>query len=278
MEPQQLTINGTQRTLEKKFDHTCIHCHKPFKSAYKKSSYCSAACKSKQGRINKANSLNMTPTTEEIKVTENAKVTPLQKVRPPKLPKAASDSTVVVGTPIFDGLTPQMQIAVDLLKQDARRWEQLYREEKDKRKKIADKYETLRDEVAELKVDHRIEAIENKKPGGLEGLAENPMILKLMDHVGPALGALMVKLVDNSPSSQLVGVDGQLDEITQTQANEMVKWFISLPEDSRKVVYEILTEWAGAKSIEVLNDTLLRMRNVLKAGTVITPYAGFGTI
>ena len=187
-------------------------------------------------------------------------------------------STAVVGTPIFQGLTPQMQIAVDLLKQDARRWEQLYKEEKEKRKKISDKYETLREELAAIKVDNRIAEIENKKPGGLEGLAENPLVLKLADHVGPALGALMMKLADNTPSSALLRTDGQLDEVTQTQANEMIKWFVSLPQDTRGVVYEILTEWAGAKSIEVLNDTLQRMRNILKTGTVITPYAGFGTI
>jgi hypothetical protein len=270
-----VVLNGHSKTLEKKYDHVCIVCNGGFKSSHKKSSYCSNSCRSKHNRSAKKTSLNMAPDTEAKE----------QQPRPLKMNGEAKgnnghngESRAIVGTPIFHGLSPQMQIAVDLLKQDSRRWEQLYSQEKEKRKKVSDKYETLREELATIKVDNKIAEIENKKTGGLEGLAENPLILKLVDHVGPALGALMLKLGDSSPSSQLIGTDGQLDEITSTQANEMVKWFTSLPADTRGVVYDVLTELAASKSIEVLNDTLLRIKNILKSGTVIMPYAGFGTI
>lgn len=272
-------VKDPVKTQEKKHDQICVVCKTAFKSSRAKHSTCSNSCRSKLARQNRKTSLNMTP--EEEEKPRFAEMPPKAKVNGKMNGNNChiGHSAAVVGTPIFHGLSPQMQIAVDLLKQDSRRWEQLYKDEKEKRKKVTDRYETLREEMASIKVDHRISEIENKRPSGLEGFAENPMVLKLLDHVGPALGALMLKLGDGgAPSSQLIGTDGQLDEITQTQSNEMIKWFISLPTDTRTMVYEILTELAASKSIEVLNETLMRMRNILRSGTVIMPHVGFGTI
>jgi hypothetical protein len=187
-------------------------------------------------------------------------------------------SSPVVGSPIFQGLSPQMAIAVDLLKQDSRRWEDLYKEEREKRKKMQGKYEETKDELVKLKVDHRIESIENAKPSGLQGFSENPIVLKLVEHVGPALGALMMKFADGPTQGQLVGTDGQLDEVAQGQMNDIIKWMSELPVETRGVLYEVLHQLAQSKTIEILNDTLMRMRNILKAGTVIIPHQGYGTM
>lgn len=249
------------------YRHGCETCNKEFESHRRHARFCSDKCRSINTR--KRHKLNgiMTTTKEE-------------QTKPPKVngsSNGSSHGTAVVATPIFQGLTPQMQIAVDLLKQDARRWEEMYREEKAARKKTEDSLKEKVDELARIKVDHQIESIENKRPSGLQGLAESPIVAKLLDHVGPALGALMMKLTDGSGPG-LIGTDGQLDELTQTQISEFNKWFAGLHPDQRGVIYEIIVSWAQSKTPEILNDTLVRIKNILRSGTVIMPHVGYGNI
>jgi hypothetical protein len=257
----------TRKVLEAKHDRECLECKKQYKAKYEHSKFCSDFCRSTFNRKAASKAATASKLNGIDKMEKETNV-------PSLFPKDAAGAT-----PVFHNLPAHLAIAVDLLKNDGKRWEHAYNQEREKRKEIQAKYIEAKDELAKIKVDHKIESIENAKPSGLSGLAENPLVLKLMEHAGPALGAWLMKMQGESTPGQLMsGMEGQLDEVTQKQLSDINSWYLTLSDKAKAVLYDVLHSLGQSKTPEILNDTLLRIQNILKSGSVITPYAGYGTI
>jgi hypothetical protein len=248
---QQPPVQSVNPKLRKK---NCAECDDEFETASHNARFCSASCKWKHEN-KRGKEKNMKPDQQKL----------------PSLQKQA-----------IEGASPQASIAIDLLRQEARRWEDMYREERDSHKKdvekfeakcedLTNRFENAKDELAKLKVDQKIELIENAKPSGLQGLADNPLVMKLMDHVGPALGAIMMKLSDFGPpaAGQMAGTDGQLDEISQGQLHDINQWFLTLPVATRAAIHEAFHSMSEVKTNELLLDTVVRFNNMIKNGSTV---------
>lgn len=256
MTTETTTEEKKRKPIEANIDRECLKCGKHYKAKNSASKFCSDICR---------NTFN-----QSQKRKPNA--APLGSIddKSPAFPKP-------VAAPTFTDIPAHLKIGVDLLTKEAQRWEDAFKDERQKRKDLQAKFEAQREELAKLKVDHQIEAIQNAKPSGLNGLAENPLVLKLMDHAGPALGAWLAKMADASNTS-MTGTDGQLDDATAKQLHDINSWFVTLEEKQREEVYKLLFVLGQSKTPAIFNDTVLRLQNILKNGSIITPYQGYGTL
>lgn len=159
----------------------------------------------------------------------------------------------------INGLSPQIQIAVNLLQKEADRWESAYKKSEEKREKLETELQTLRTESRDK--DHRqaLQGIEDKKPSGLErfmdAFAKTPA--PILDSLAPIIGALG-NLIPKPKSLQ--GVDGQLDDITM----DVVKWMQTKPAEFNQQLYAILNVIARQPDAEQ-TVSLTKLYNLLTA-------------
>jgi DNA repair exonuclease SbcCD ATPase subunit len=234
----------------------CAQCNNEFETSNIKAKFCSDSCRSKAHRNLRRNGAS---DVEEVK-------------------ESPRHSTQLVAS--LNGLPPQAQYIITHLK------EQLS-DSKEEMKRLRDKYETekklssdLKEKIAKIEVDHRIEALENAKPSGLQGIVQNLGNIppEVMAQLGPALGKLVDRLFGGSvqPQLQVAGTDGQLDSNTQAKVQAFNNWFASLAEPLQEVVYAMLVKLANSPSEEALQNNVTRILNLLNngAGTPTIPFTG----
>lgn len=148
--------------------------------------------------------------------------TPLPKLPAPTLP-ANADST-------------SAQFMLQWLAKDRDRYETAYNNERELRKKLRDEKERLEKEFEKYKFDQQIEKISNSKPGGLSGLSENPLVMKLIDHVGPALGKIAERLAEPG-APQLAGAENNA-------ALSFAQWLATKQPDTQQYLIKMLNALA----------------------------------
>lgn len=145
----------------------------------------------------------------------------------PKVPKA-------ITPPLPPNMSDSAAFMVQWITKDRDRFEELYKTERDTRKKLRDAKEALEKEFEKYKNAQELEKIANAKPSGLSGLSENPLVMKLIDHVGPALGKIAERLAEPSalPATQLAGND--------QGAVNFAQWLATKQPDTQQYIVKML--------------------------------------
>jgi hypothetical protein len=228
--------------VENPREKKCEECSTPFTSMLKRARFCSGKCRAKNARKN--------GTSLGIAFKETGS----------QLPVPASQRTSMH---VLSQTDPQTQVVMDILTKEASRWEDAWKEERTQRKELQKANAALKEQLAALKVDHQMEALENSKPSGLAGLADNPLVQKLFEHAAPALGAFLMRYAEGAPQQMISGTDGQLDETTQKQLADLNTWYAQLPQAAKDGVYQVLTDLAKIQNPELLNLTLTKIHNLI---------------
>jgi hypothetical protein len=220
-------------------ERVCENCNKTYQTAAKASKFCSDSCRGAAWRKSKG--------TQEITISTPKNESPAQ---------AAS--------PLLTGLNPQLQIAIDLLKKEADRWEKKSDYWEKKYNDEAAQRQAL--EKAALQKEHAtaLQGLENAKPDlidrVLNGLSSMPP--SIVEQFAPLIGRLGNLLVPGGASAPVEGVQGQLDE-PQIQ---FINWINSLPPETQKnflVAMAQLSSFDGQK----LNTTINQIIQLLKSGS-----------
>lgn len=165
---------------------------------------------------------------------------------------------------ISEALSPGMQMLVDLLRDQCEYWENAYADERERSNEWEEKYNNTKAELHEQKLNqkllnHKIDILQKAKPTGIDGLAENPFLLKLAEHVGPALAGLVTRLGD----SKNKGSEKRPDPQANNSSFYYVQLPANLPEDRRIKIIEILRDMA-ALNLDDLDATIGSIFQLLK--------------
>lgn len=208
---------------------TCKECGNEYQHGvgYRFGHYCSRMCKN-HGYVKK------------IKERAVLGQLPLIETKPePKQPTPPMQNTEPVQKPVNFTLPghiePTAQFLITFITKDRDRFEELYKQERATRQKIRNEKDSLEKEFEKYKYQQELEKIASAKPSGLQGLSENPLVSKLVDHIGPALGKLAERLVDqpNLPApTQLAG--------DQNPAVHFAQWLESKQPELQQYIIEML--------------------------------------
>jgi endogenous inhibitor of DNA gyrase (YacG/DUF329 family) len=233
----------------------CEHCGNDHTRG-KKSRFCSDRCKNAWHRNNPRASMNDRKDNEE---EENY-----------SLPVLQSEKVVLTG------IDPKAQYIIQDQARQIRELKQQYLIEKQKRSKAKDKNYQLEKELMQLRNDHALEQIENKKPSTLEGLAASPLMQELMPFIGPALGQLasgvVARVTGGASPGGMQGVEGQLDAEAQSQLIEINNWYSKIAPEEQASVYDVMTTFTRLPA-DKLKDVLTRMKRLLNHGTTATNHS-----
>ncbi|MGL6121689.1 MAG: hypothetical protein ACRC1W_01370 [Shewanella sp.] len=163
--------------------------------------------------------------------------------------------------PSFTNLSPQMDIAIDLLKQDSARWKELYNEEKEERKKLQHQNTTLKEQMKDKEHKQALQGIEEKKPDFLDRLGNLPP--QLLEAFTPLIGRLGNLLIPEG-ATPMAGVGGQLDE-AQLQ---LLAWINSLSEEAQKNLLALLATLTHMDEPKLML-TLSQFQNLIVNGTTL---------
>ena len=244
--------NKTRRSSGPTYTKQCRHCGNDFQSHRNHATFCSKSCRSAYGHEQRK--LNGTDTGAVNKTTVQGEIFS----KPTQPPKAAQ-------VQIMSTLPPAAALMVDLIRKESDRWETAYNKEREARHALKAANEKLRNELAEIKTDIRIKEIESKKPGGLDGVMENPMFQQV---VIPALGKLVDRFV--SGPMQIGSADGQLDGEARNQLTSINAWYATLEPAEQDALYQILTTFANAPTPEQRLELINRIKNLVQNGSTIT--------
>lgn len=233
----------------------CEHCGNDHTRG-KKSRFCGDRCKNAWHRSNPRARMNDRNDSEE----ENY-----------NLPVLQSEKVVLTG------IDPKAQYIIQDQARQIRELKQQYLIEKQKRSKAKDKNHQLEKELMQLRNDHALEAVENKKPSTLEGLAASPLMAELMPFLGPALGQLasgmVARVTGGGPQpGGMQGVEGQLDAEAQSQLIEINNWYSKIAPEEQTSVYEVMNTFTKLPA-DKLKDVLTRMKRLLNHGTTATNHS-----
>lgn len=235
----------------------CDECKNEYVFKSEKSRFCSDKCRNLHGVKSRKQKMNGTAANDQIDRDDYNQDDDHHR---------NDSSTKLVGS--LKGLDVQSQYIITHQRD-------IITDLKEKRSKLETRVENLTTQRDELqkKLD-RIE-LENSlgmaAKSGLNGISENPLVLKVLDHVGPSLGAWLSKLAEGKGSgvSQLTGMEN-LSQDVQRQVMEISQWYTMQPEPVQQSVYAILDSFANAEPEKQLPMLLKQMTNLLKNGTSAT--------
>lgn len=205
-------VPAAKKTKQPSYDKTCEVCNEPFTSKRQHSRTCSTSCRSKLSKKNKALGNNTDMNTI-------AEPQPSQAQKPKEFKK---EKKSILPSPHITGLPPHLQMAFDLLKENARRFEDWYEKELAKREALEKQVDDLQDQLRQKQTT--LQGLEDQQPTMFErilGSIPQPFI----EAAAPHIGALMGKL-----SGGMQGTNGQLDEASAG----LLQWIESLPPSSNQ--------------------------------------------
>lgn len=268
--PQAETLQP-KRARPQAFTRNCNECGTEYETRHPASMYCSGRCRQRALRSRHPN--------EQPKQEQPSQTIPLMNAPQPKPESSVKEVTEekIDKTekrnpsirPKFSNLPPDVAIGVSLLERELNRVEDMYREERGKRKKIQEKYERLKDEVKDERHANQLAGIEAAKPDLVErimsGFGQLPQ--PLVESLAPALGRLMDKVV---PPSQ-PGVAGQLQggEQMDPMTADLIRWIAAQPEQTRELLFHVIGKLMGLDQ-EKLPATLMQFLNLLQSGSTLS--------
>lgn len=233
------------------YEHTCENpdCEKKFVTKSKSARFCSDQCRNAAWFKNKNQQKGIVASNEK-----------------PSEERSISASFASVNT-----LPPN---AIFIIKELERSRDQIQKQldaERVSRKEHQQKRYDLEKEIDRIKHDHELEMIKGAKPTGLNGLAENPMIMKILDHVGPGINAMMMRFGKGSTEPLGTGTEGQLEGNQKDQLQQIINWYNHLAPALQQQVYLTIDAFASIPNPQMLDTMLKRIQTLLKNGTSATP-------
>lgn len=153
------------------------------------------------------------------------------------------------------GLDANAQFIIGMISRERDRFEDLYKREREKRENIWSEKYKLEKEYEQYKYQQQVDAIANAKPTGLSGLGENPLVMKLIDHVGPALGKLAERMVDQPAA--LAGTGGE------NPALQFAQWLATKTPETQAYVLKMLGALMQTKDEGELNQRIAQIQNLV---------------
>lgn len=234
------------------YERTCLQCNKEYKAIKPEGKFCSDACRGKHFRQGKR-ALNGTHGQTQL----------FKSSTPKPVKSEPTLAPAINAEPIFTGLAPHMQIAVNLLQKESKRWEDSFKEERTKRKKLEDEINTLKDKVRNDEHRQALEGLENEKPSAFERVLGS-IPAPIMEQIAPVLGQLLSRVMTPQNALQMGGVEGQLDA-----QGQLIGWLTQLPEPLMKGVMGILAKLQAMTTPEELHKHINQINNLLTNGTTI---------
>lgn len=226
------------------FSRTCIECGAKYSAVLQNSRFCNSTCRAANWRSTKRSGTQPSAHETPENGHELAESLPMET-------KQSNDTAL------------GLQIAVELLQQEADRWHGEYREERTKRKALEKEIADSTKERMRLEHKHAIEALQNNKPDIMQrmlagiGNLPSPFIEQLM----PLVGRLGNLVVPPQPSAELSG--------TSNQVQPLIDWIQSLPEEVRHkllVTLQRISELSDVNLFNLLNE----IQKYLEPGSRIT--------
>lgn len=238
----------TARQMVKRYERVCQLCKKEYKTPIANSKFCSDLCRGRAHREKKFN--------QQIDISETS-------------PNMNTPSALPTVKPVFTGLAPHMQIAVDLLQKEATRWEEAFKKESAAHEKTKAELIKLKEDILRKEHEQTLQGIEDAKPGMFENILNgiNQLPAPILEQIAPVLGRLA-----NAFVPQQLGMGGQLDDNTQG----LVNWLQTLPEDLRTHVMVLVASLSQLPPAE-LTQKLSQIKNLFTHGTTITNNTMWGT-
>jgi hypothetical protein len=205
-------------------------CSKEFEPKTKRAEYCSGSCRAQDSVLRKATGLTgvspVIKTETSLKAMEIAKPT---------------------------GMDLQTQYVFDSQKKEIDRWEKAYNDERTRRKAVEADKAKVAEELATLKTDKMI--AEQSKPSGLAGVMENPLVSALMPHVGPALGNVLAKIMENTMlPKQMQGAP---------ESDPAGEWVMKQPLEVQNGLRNLIGKLADLETPDKVLQALERFKNQL---------------
>lgn len=267
---------------------TCEECGNDFVTdqfhPYKR--FCSTRCQRiNAGKKKRLGAVTPPPTpglfpNSEPEFVEPAPIKPVSKPAPQRTP--------FIEEPIkrADKISPpnldlQTQYIFNLLNKEVDRMEALANEHKAKAIKLKEENDKLRDDLATLKTEQKIQQVksEHKKPSGLQGFTSSLQGILDNQYLGPVIAQMAGKL--------LGGVAGPVGELpggtpeAQQAAMQIINWYgAQTPEVQEN--FGALISAIASQDAALLPATLARLVNILKGGSAVhtaraTGTAGYGS-
>lgn len=244
MNTEQLNIPTMEPAGKTRLMHKRVcenpDCKREYEAHQSNSRYCSSACRSAAWKKNKSSA----PQSIDEKETKQLAPAPAQ---------------------LLTGLTPQLQIAIDLLRKEGDRWEKSYNEERTRRKKAEDEVLKLKEEMLKKEHASALQGIENAKPDMIDrmlnGLSNLPA--PIVEQFAPLIGRLG-NLLMPSGSAPVEGVQGQLNE-PQIQ---FINWINTMPPETQKNFMIAMAELSRFDE-QKLNTVVGQINQFLLQGTTM---------
>jgi len=233
---------------------TCNHCGTEFtpSSFHPNAKFCSVVCreksrnqKRKAERLGNINQLPLTESTNQQPASNpkpEPKETPIKKVDI-AIPNTLGDSATFI---------------IKMVERDRDRFEKLYDSERATRKKLKEDKEKLEKEISDLKQSHELEKIANAKPTGLAGLSDNPLVNKLIDHIGPALGKLAERMAEPA-APQMAGIPGG----EQNPAVAFANWLATKTPGTQEYILKMLMALSQLPNEDVLIQRIAQIEQIV---------------
>lgn len=225
-----------------KYPRTCQQCSVEYKAVMPDGKFCSDKCRGAWHRKNK--------TTGQLTIEHESQ-------------RSKNFLPAINVEPVFSGLTPHMQIAVNLLQKESKRWEDSYKEERTTRKKIEQELTILKDKVREDAHRHALGEIESDKPSTFERMLGS-IPAPIMEQIAPVLGQLLSRVVLPAPSLAMGGVQG-LDE----SQGQIISWITQLPAPLQQGVMGVLVKLSESSTPENLHKSIHQINNLLTNGNTM---------
>jgi hypothetical protein len=233
----------------------CNHCKNEYNALTLRSQFCSDSCRKKHFNAKVMNT----------EIVEEEKPNPKEKKSKPNGMAAMAS---------LNGAPAHYQIAIDLLREEKKRWQDMYSEERTARKKAEDENVRLIKVHTEERHAAALQGVEDAQPSGVEkflsGLQNLPA--PIVEQFAPIIGRIAGMLLPPE-NANVVGssVNGQLDE-GQTQ---LINWINGMPELTQRNFLSILSI-LNTYDEQKLNVTLTQMINFLNKGTTIQSNVNVG--
>jgi len=204
-------VSVEKKSKQSAYEKMCEHCNDTFTSKRQHSRTCSPSCRAKLSASKRKKALG------------NSDMNTIVEPHPTQKPKEfKKEKKSILPSPHITGLPPHLQMAFDLLKENARRFEDWYEKELAKRELLEKQLVELQDQLREKQTS--LQGLIDDKPSAFERILGS-IPAPFIDAVAPHIGTLMGKLAGGMGST-----NGQLDEASEG----LLQWIGTLPQESNQ--------------------------------------------
>lgn len=244
--------------------HVCKHCEKEYKAKTKRSVFCSDKCRALYGHKHKQ--MKGTPT-DETTIDDPIDDDDKDFSEDYSVRSENKGTSRVNLNASLRGLDAQSQYIISHQETSIQKLAAKNSRLEDKLERMTRERDDLRRQMDKIELEQKFDVAGKS---GLNGISQNPVVLKLVEHAAPALGAWLEKIVSQPSPSQLTGTENLPQEV-QTQIVMIGQWYGQLPPEVQKEIFNMIDTLADVEDIEKLKKLLSKIQTTIKInGTAST--------